>query len=108
MLAGSGLAVLGIVTLVVLWFSLVLGSLRTGLGDGSACVDAATAGTDGAVLSTSLLPPRSLCTWEVDGVAVETVLASRPAGLAAAAVGAVGVGVLLVGGTAVAARRGLL
>ncbi|MBW0253334.1 hypothetical protein [Cellulomonas sp. PS-H5] len=103
--AGAGLAVVGLVVLLVVWVGLVTSTLRTGLGEEDTCVAAATAGEDGATVSSSLLPPRAVCTWTVDGRATETVLAERPAALAGAAVGAVGVGVLLVAGGAVAVWR---
>ncbi|HEY0188035.1 MAG TPA: hypothetical protein VGC67_11145 [Cellulomonas sp.] len=108
LLVGSGLAVLGVLTLVVVWFSLVTGSLSAGIADGGGCVDAATAGTDGAQITTSLLPPRSVCRWEVAGEPVETVLATGSSVLVDGAVVAAAAGVLVVGGTALAARRGLL
>lgn len=103
--AGAGLAVVGLVTLLVVWVGLVTSTLRTGLGDEGSCVAAATAGDGGAAVSTSMLPPRAVCTWTVDGRAAETVLAEGPAAVAGVAAGAAGVGVLLVAGTAVAAWR---
>jgi len=103
--AGAGLAVAGLVVLLVVWVGLVTSTLRTGLADEGTCVAAATAGEDGATVSSSLLPPRAVCTWTVDGRATETVLAERPAALAGTAVAAVGVGVLLVAGGAAAAWR---
>ncbi len=108
LLGGSGLAILGVLTLVVVWVGLVSASLRAGLDDGGACVEAATAGTDGAEVATSVLPPRSVCRWTVDGLPVETVLAEGSTGLVVAAGAGVVVGVLVVGGTALAARRGRL
>jgi hypothetical protein len=103
--AGAALAVAGLVVLLVVWVGLVASTLRTGLAEQGTCVAAATAGEAGATVSSSLLPPRAVCTWTVDGRASETVLAERPPALAGAAVGAAGVGVLLVAGGAVAAWR---
>ncbi len=108
LLGGSGLAILGVLTLVVVWVGLVSASLRAGLEDGGACVEAATAGTDGAEVATSVLPPRSVCRWTVDGEPVEVVLTEGSTGLVVTAGVAVVAGVLVVGGTALAARRGRL
>jgi hypothetical protein len=103
--AGAALAVAGLVVLLVVWVGLVTSTLRTGLAEEGTCVAAATAGEAGAAVSSTLLPPRAVCTWTVDGRSTETVLAERPAALAGAALGAVGVGVLLVAGGAVGAWR---
>lgn len=107
--AGAGLAVAGLVTLLVLWIALVTATLRTGLAEEGSCVAAATDGEAGAAITSTLLPPRAVCTWDVDGQAQETVLAQGPAGVAVAAVVAAGTGVLVVLGTvgvALAGRRG--
>lgn len=101
--AGAGLAALGLIVLLVVWVGLVTSTLRTGLAEEGTCVAAATAGEEGAAVSSSLLPPRAVCTWTVDGRPTEQVLAERPAAVAGAAVAAVGVGVLLVVGGAAAA-----
>jgi len=94
--AGAGLAVAGLVTLLVLWIGLVAGTLRTGLAEEGTCVAAATAGEDGAAVTSSLLPPRAVCTRTVGGQEQETVLAEAPAGVALAAAAAAGAGVLVV------------
>lgn len=99
---GAGLALAGLVTLLVIWVGLVTATLRTGLAEPGTCVAAATDGQDGAAIGSTLLPPRAVCTWEVDGVTEETVLAQGPAGVATAAVVAGGAGVLLVLGTVLA------
>lgn len=96
---GAALAVAGLVTLLVLWLGLVTGTLRTGLAEDGTCVAAATDGTDGAAITSSLLPPRAVCTWVVDGQEQETVLAEGPAGVARGAAAAAGAGVLVVLGT---------
>lgn len=105
---GAALALAGLVVLLVQWVLLVTGTLRTGLADEGTCVAAATAGEVGAEITTSALPPRAVCAWTVDGRVEETVLAERPAGLAAGAAVAAGVGavvVLGVGAVALAERR---
>lgn len=103
--AGAGLAVAGLVVLLVVWVGLVTSTLRTGLAEEGTCVAAATAGEGDATVSSSLLPPRAVCTWTVDGRTTETVLAEREPVLAGAALGGVAVGVLLVAGGATAAWR---
>lgn len=108
---GAALAVVGLVVLLVQGIALVTGTLRTGLADEGSCVAAATAGEDGAEITTSLLPPRSACTWTVGGRPQETVLAEGSAPAVTAAVVATAVGVTLVLGTAGVAlarrRRGV-
>lgn len=107
---GAALAVVGLVVLLVQAIALVTGTLRTGLADEGSCVAAATAGEDGAEIATSLLPPRSVCTWTVGGSPQETVLAEGSAPAMTAAVVAAAAGVTLVLGTAgvalVRRRRG--
>lgn len=103
--AGAGLAVVGLVVLLVVWVGLVTSTLRTGLAEDGTCVAAATAGEGDAAVTSSLLPPRAVCTWTVDGRATEQVLARGPAALAGVATGAAVVGVLVVAGGAVAAWR---
>lgn len=105
LVAGAGLAVVGLVVLLVVWLGLVTSTLRTGLAEQGTCVAAATAGDGDAALSSSLLPPRAVCTWTVDGRATETVLAEGSAAVAGAALGGTAVGVLLVAGGATAAWR---
>lgn|GEM_PF-914816 len=102
---GAGLAVAGLVVLLVVWVGLVTSTLRAGVGGDGPCVAAATAGEEGAAVTSSLLPPRAVCTWTVDGRATEQVLAQGPAALAGVATGAAVVGVLVVAGGAVAAWR---
>ncbi|QZN86530.1 hypothetical protein [Cellulomonas sp. C5510] len=97
---GAALAVVGLVVLLVQGIGLLTGTLRTGLADEGSCVAAATAGEEGAEITTSLLPPRSVCTWTVGGSPHETVLAEGSAPAVTAAVVAAAVGVTLVLGTA--------
>jgi hypothetical protein len=108
LLGGSGAALLGLITLVVVWVVLVSGSLSTGLADEGTCTSAAAEGTDGATLSTSLLPARSVCAWDTADGRQEVVLSSVPDAVVIGALVAIGGGVLVVGGTALAARRGRL
>jgi hypothetical protein len=115
-LAGAALVgVAGLVTLLVLWVGLVTATLGAGLGDGAsdgagdpagACVAAATADEDAAAVASTLLPPRAVCTWTVDGRAETVVLAERPAGVATAAVVAAGVGAVVAAGTLAVWFRG--
>jgi hypothetical protein len=105
LVAGAGLAVVGLVVLLVVWLGLVTSTLRTGLAEQGTCVSAATAGDGDAAVSSSLLPPRAVCTWTVDGRATKTVLAEGSAAVAGAALGGTAVGVLLVAGGATAAWR---
>jgi hypothetical protein len=103
---GALLAVAGLGTLLVLWVGLLTSTLRTGLADDAtgdpagACVAAATDGTADAEVSSSLLPPRAVCTWTVDGRSTTTVLAERSAPLATSAAVVTGLGVLTVAAAA--------
>jgi len=104
----SALALAGLLVLLVQWIGLVAGTLRTGLADDGTCVAAATAGEGDAALSTSALPPRSVCTRTVDGRTERTVLAEGSAPLAVASAAAAGVGVVVVlgvAGSVLVARR---
>ncbi|WP_282946343.1 hypothetical protein [Cellulomonas endometrii] len=109
LLAGSGLALVGLVVLAVLWVGLVGATLRTGLAEDGTCVAAATAGEGDAAVTSSMLPPRAVCTWTVDGRPEETVLAERSPTVAGLAAGAAGLGLATVAGTlawsAVSRRR---
>jgi hypothetical protein len=106
LVGGAGLALVGLVVLLAVWIGLVTATLRTGLAEGGdACVSAVTDGTGDAAVSTSLLPPRAVCTRTVDGRVAETVLASSPLALAGAAAAAAGAGVAVVAVTGVAALR---
>jgi hypothetical protein len=106
--AGSGLALAGVVVLAVLWLGLVSSTLRTGLAEEGTCVAAATAGEGDAAVTSSLLPPRAVCTWTVDGRTQDVVLAERSPAVAGVAAGAVAVGVATAAVTlmrSAAARR---
>jgi hypothetical protein len=105
---GAGLALVGLVVLAVLWVGLVSATLRSGLAEDGTCVAAATAGEGDAAVTSSLLPPRAVCTWTVGGRTRDVVLAERSPVVAGVAAGAVAVGVVTIGVTltrSAAARR---
>lgn len=109
---GALLAVAGLVTLLVLWVGLLTATLRTGLSDAAApddpagaCVAAATDGAGDATTTSTLFPPRAVCTWSVEGERSTTVLAERSATVATAAAVLAAVGVLVVAVAAAAAIR---
>lgn len=100
---GALLALAGLVTLLVLWVGLLTATLRTGLAEApgtadpaSACVVAATDGVGDAAVTSTLFPPRAVCTRTTDGSRTTTVLAERPAPVATAAAVVAGAGVLTV------------
>jgi hypothetical protein len=100
---GALLGVAGLFTLLVLWVGLLTTTLRTGLADApgtadpaSTCVVAATDGVGDAAVTSTLFPPRAVCTWTTDGLRTTTVLAERSAPLATAAAVAAAAGVLTV------------
>lgn len=105
LLVGSGLALAGLVVLLVLWIGVGAGSLREGAGEKDPCVAAAAAGTDDADIRYELLPPRSVCTWTVDGRTERRELAHAPGVLAGGAAAAVVVGLVTVGAAGVRGRR---
>jgi hypothetical protein len=109
---GALLGVAGLGTLLVLWIGLLTSTLRTGLAEDAttdpagACVAAATDGAGDAAVTSTLLPPRAVCTWTVDEQPTTVVLAERSPALATTAAVVAGAGLLTVGGTlAVAAVR---
>jgi len=103
--AGSALAATGLVVVLVVWLGLVTATLRTGLAADGGCVAAATAGEHGAEIGSTLLPPRAVCRWTVDGVATEDVLAAGSTAVVGTAGGVAVLGVAVVAVTAVAAVR---
>lgn len=108
LLAGSGLALAGLLTLIVLWVQVATGSMLTGAGEEQPCVAAAAAGTDDARVSYAVLPPAAACRWSPDGVAQSVPLDAAPVGLSWLAAAGVAVGVILiavVGWAAWRARR---
>lgn len=92
LLVSSGLALVGLVALVVMWVLVGVGALETGRDATSPCVVAFDDGTHDADVRFSAFPPQSVCTWTVDGVTQEVVVASAPRGLVAGAVAAAVVG----------------
>lgn len=108
LLGGSGLALAGLLTLIVLWVQVATGSMLTGAGTEQPCVAAAAAGTDAAEVSYRVLPPSAECRWAPEGVAQVVPLDAAPTALSwiAAAGVLVGVVVLAVVGVSVwRARR---
>lgn len=100
LLVASGVALAGIVTLVVTWITIGVTALDAGRVQTEPCLVAYAAGTHDAAVHYTAFPPQSVCTWTVDGTAREVVVASSPptivaAGLTAAVLG--GAGVVAVG-----------
>ncbi|MEV7972355.1 hypothetical protein [Cellulomonas sp. NPDC089187] len=96
LLAGSGLALVGLITLIVCWVQVATGSMLTGAGQEQPCVAAAAAGTDGARVHYAVLPPAAECRWVPEGVAQTVPLDAASATLSWAAAAAVLVGVVLI------------
>ena len=100
LLVASGVALAGIVTLVVAWITIGVTALDAGRVQTEPCLVAYAAGTHDAAVHYTAFPPNSVCTWTVDGTALEVVVASSPpavaaAGLSAAVLG--GAGAVTVG-----------
>ena len=100
LLVASGVALAGIVTLVVAWITIGVAALDAGRAQTEPCLVAYAAGTHDAAVHYTAFPPQSVCTWTVDDTAREVVVASSPptivaAGLTAAVLG--GAGVVAVG-----------
>jgi hypothetical protein len=96
---GAGLALVGLVVLAVLWIGLASTTLRSGLAEDGTCVAAATEGEADAAVTSSLLPPRAVCTWTVGGRTQDVVLAERSPVVAGVAAAAVAAGGLTIAGT---------
>ncbi|MFS0702065.1 hypothetical protein AB6N24_19010 [Cellulomonas sp. 179-A 4D5 NHS] len=106
LLVGSGVALLGVLTLAVLWISLGVGTLRAGAVLDEPCLAAYDAAADGTDIRYTAFPPQAICTWTVDGEPREVVVQrSSTAVFGAAAVAALG-GIGLVAGVFVVGRRG--
>lgn len=106
LLVGSGVALLGVLTLAVLWISLGVGTLRAGAVLDEPCLAAYDAAADGTDIRYTAFPPQAICSWTVDGESREVVVQrSSTVVFGAAAVAAVA-GVGLVAGVLVAGRRG--
>lgn len=92
LLVATGAAIVGIVLLVVVWVGVGTRTLQASAAGGDEpCLTAYAADEAGAEVRYLVAPPQSVCSWEVDGERREVVVASAPAGLAAA-------GALLAGG----------
>jgi hypothetical protein len=106
LLVGSGVALLGILTLAALWVSLGVGTLRAGAVLDEPCLAAYDAAADGTDIRYTAFPPQAICSWTVDGEVREVVVQrSSTVVFGVAAVAALG-GVALVAGVLVAGRRG--
>ena len=90
LLAASGLALVGVLTLAVVWLGLGVNALRLSATGDVPCLASQT--TDDARLAFELLPARAVCVHDVEGQRQEVVLASAPT---AVVVGGI---VLAVGG----------
>ncbi len=96
LLIGSGLALAGLVTLIVFWVQVATGSMLTGAGTEQPCVTAAAAGTDDAEVTYAVLPASAVCEWAPSGVSESVRLASAPVAGSWAAGAAALVGLLLI------------
>ena len=96
LLLGSGLALAGLLTLIVFWVQVATGSMLTGAGDEDPCVAAAAAGTDAAEVSYAVLPPAAECRWSPGGVAESVPLAAAPTVASWFAAAGVLIGLLLI------------
>ncbi|QGQ19972.1 hypothetical protein GC089_13045 [Cellulomonas sp. JZ18] len=104
LLVASGLALVGVLTLGVVYAGLGVRALGSSVEGAQPCVAAVE--EDGAArVRWSVLPPRAVCAWEVDGRREEVVVASAPAPLVLVAAtlavaGTAGAAVVLVRGRA--------
>ncbi|WP_146192428.1 hypothetical protein [Cellulomonas sp. WB94] len=96
LLVASGVALAGIITLVVVWLGIGVTALDAGRVQTEPCLVAYQAGTHDAAVHYTAFPARSVCTWTVDGAPREVVVAS-----AAPAVVAGGLTAAVLGGAAV-------
>lgn len=102
---GAGLALAGLVTMIVLWVQVATAALTEGARTPDSCVTAAGDGAGDAQVTYAALPPSATCTWTVDGERTATVLAESSAPVAWTATGAAAAGLVLVAAGAVSARR---
>jgi hypothetical protein len=105
MLVGSGVALLGLLTLVVLWISLGVSTLRAGAALDEPCLAAYDAESDDADIRYTAFPPQAICTWTVDGASEEVVVERAPVPVFAAAGLAAFAGLAVVAGVLVVDRR---
>ncbi|WP_456820444.1 hypothetical protein [Cellulomonas sp. URHB0016] len=76
LLVASGLAIVGIVALVVAFVSVGVDTLNAPRAGGDPCLDAYAADTADAYVHYEVFPPRSVCEWDVDGTRESVVVAS--------------------------------
>ena len=107
LLVASGVALAGIVTLVVVWIAIGVTALDAGRVQTEPCLVAYNAGTNGATVRYSAFPPESVCSWTVDGAAQEVVVASGSPGVVAGGITAavIGAAAVVVVGVGVLRRR---
>jgi hypothetical protein len=83
LLVASGLAIVGIVALVVAFVSVGVQTLNASRTGDEPCLEAYAADTDGAYVHYRAFPPKSVCEWDVDGTREQVVVASAPGPLVA-------------------------
>ena len=105
LLIASGIALAGLVTLIVVWVTLGVSALDAGRAQSDPCLVAYDANTADAAVRYTAFPPQSLCTWTVDGQPREVVVARAPTGVFAGALVATVLGAGTVVVVAVAGRR---
>ena len=76
LLVGSGAAIVGMVLLVVCYTGIGVTTLTATKDDPDPCVEAYAAGTDSASVRYTVVPPKAICTWDVDGEPTEVVVAA--------------------------------
>lgn len=92
LLVASGLALVGVLTLAVGWFTIGTTTLRASTTGEQPCLAAYEPGA-GVRIRYELLPARAVCAWDVDGTRQEVVVASVPTGVTAGALALAGVGI---------------
>ena len=76
LLVASGLAIVGIVALVVAFVSVGVTTLNASRTGGEPCLEAYAADTDDASVRYQAFPPKAVCEWDVDGTRESVVVAS--------------------------------
>jgi hypothetical protein len=105
LLVASGAAIVGMVLLVVCYTGIGVSTLSSSKDHPDPCVQAYAAGTDDASVRYTVVPPKAICTWDVEGEPTEVVVATAsPALFTVGAVLAVG-GVLVCVGVLIGTRR---
>ncbi len=94
LLVASGLALVGVVTVGVVYAGIGVRTLRASVTADEPCLVAYDQDRAGARVRYTVLPPQGVCTWDVDGRTTDVVVASAPTALA------VGAWALAVGGVA--------